>query len=186
MKKAFEKSRIFLFVVVMLPFVTNSFAYEGNDPADEKGLLFRIDRSRDLDEVWYSVNMDRNGRVNKETPVKVYWVRKSEDNRIEPLTVIQRRFSYGIPSFEQQNSYNDEWVFKLAAYKNRFFTLKKSEQAGSYKAFTQSAGREVEILNMYIEFDGGSFLAPSVAYVELHGIDRSTGEQISEIINGTK
>ena len=166
--------------------MSNSFAYEGNDPADEKGLLFRIERSRDLDEVWYSVNMDRDGRLNKETPVKVYWVRKSEDNRMEPLTGIQRRFSYGIPAFEQQNPYTDEWVFKLAAYKNRFFTLKKADQAGAYKAFTQSAGKEVEILNMYIEFDGGSFLSPSVAYVELHGIDRSTGEQISEIINGTK
>ena len=174
----------------------NTFPYEEvgtyynahfiNVLVDENGLLFMIERSRDLDEVWYSVNVDRNGRVDKDSPVKVYWVRKSEDSRIEPLTGIQRRFSYGIPSFELQNPYNDEWVFKLAAYKNRFFTLKREDQSGAYKAFTQSAGREVEVVKMYIEFDGGSFLSPSIAYVELHAIDPSTGEMISEIINGTK
>lgn len=186
MIKVIDRWQVYVCGIVMLFLASNSIVSAGNDPVDEKGLLFRIERSRDLDEVWYSVNMDRNGRLNKEIPVKVYWVRKNEDNRIEPLTGIQRRFSYGIPSFEQQNPYNDEWVFKLAAYKNRFFTLKKVDQAGAYKAFTQSAGREVEILNMYIEFDGGSFLSPSVAYVELHGINRSTGEKISEIIDGTK
>jgi hypothetical protein len=144
-------------------------------------LLFTIERSRDLDEIWYTVNIDQDGSVNREMPVKVFWFKKSAGNRIESLTGIQKRFSYGIQSLEPVSSSGNEWRFTLEAYKNRIFTLKKGS-AGHYKVYTFSEGREVEVKKMYVQFDGGSFLAPSIGYVQLTGIDTRTGKEIKEMV----
>ncbi|MDT8402497.1 MAG: DUF4833 domain-containing protein [Bacteroidales bacterium] len=151
----------------------------------EEVLLFQIERSRDADEIWYTVNLDYDGSVNREMPLKVFWVKKSEDNRIEPLTAIQKRFSYGIKTVQAGPSMTGEWNFSLAAYKNRVFTLKKTT-GGPYKVYTLSEGRNIEILKMYVKFSGGTFLSPSVEFVQLSGIDLLSGNEIIEIITGEK
>lgn len=151
--------------------------------ASDEALLFRIERSRDADEIWYTVNLYPDGSVDSEMPVKVFWVKKSEDSRIEPLTRIQEKFSYGIQSIVQDPSTADQWIFKLAAYKNRNFMLKKA--AGNhYSVCIMSQGSEVEVSKLFVQFDGGTFLAPSVAFVQLSGTDRHTGAEVQEIITG--
>lgn len=171
---------IFLLVIWML---STSFLEPLPLVANEEEVMFRIERSRDADEVWYTMHTHPDGSVNQETPLIVFWMKKSADNRIEPLTGIQKRFSYGIQSIEPAPS-GDAWSFQLAAYKNRSFLLKKSED-GRYSVFTRLDGREIEVRKLYVKFDGGTFLAPSVAFVQLTGTDRSTGAEIQEIITGS-
>ncbi len=173
----------FPFVLVVAWLLNSSFLEPVPAGISEKTLLFRIERSRDADEIWYTVNLHPDGKVDSAMIVKVFWVKKSEDSRIEPLTGIQKRFSYGIKSVEPAPS-GDAWSFQLAAYKNRRFLLKKSMD-GRYSVFTRSEGREVEVRKLYVKFDGGTFLAPSVAYVQLTGTDRRTGAEIQEIITGS-
>jgi len=146
-------------------------------------VLFRIERSRDADEVWYTIHSNPDGSVNHEIPVQVFWMRKSTDNRTAPLTGIQKKFSYGIQSIDPDPSSGDTWNFKLAAYNNRMFVLKKTED-GRYGVFTISQESEVKVTKLYIKFDGGTFLAPAIAYVQLTGIDPRTGAEIREIITG--
>jgi hypothetical protein len=128
--------------------------------------------------------MQADGSVNPTKPVKVFWVKKSENNRIEPLTGIQKRLSYGIKSLEPVSQARDEWMFKLAAYRNREFIMKRVN-GDQYKVFILSGNRKVEVKKMHVEFDGGSFLSPSIAYVELTGVDHSSGLAITEIIAGS-
>lgn len=151
-------------------------------PVDKPGeeVLFRIERSRDPDEIWYTTSIDQYGVLNREFPVKAFWVKKSEDGRTVPLTRIQERFSYGIHSVTEAYA-GETWNFQLAAYKERVFTLRRAADQ-RYRVYTRSGETELEVVKMYVEFDGGSFLAPSIAYVELIGIDRLTGKEIHEII----
>ncbi|MDF1576254.1 MAG: DUF4833 domain-containing protein [Bacteroidales bacterium] len=169
----------------MLPlFLMMGLALHAGEPDSKyaETLLFTIERSRDPDEIWYTVNTDQHGSVNPEMPVKVFWLKKSAGNRIEALTGIQKRFSYGIQSMELASSLGNAWRFRLEAYKNRVFTLKKGS-GGHYRVYTLSEGREVEVKKLYVKFDGGSFLAPSIGYVQLTGIDPVTGKEIKEYYN---
>ncbi|MEX0987534.1 MAG: DUF4833 domain-containing protein [Bacteroidales bacterium] len=146
-------------------------------------VLFIIERSRDADEIWYTTSKDAYGRLDPAMPVKVFWVRKSKENRKEQLTRIQNRFSYGIQPVSLDNFQGKGWKFKLAAYKDRIFEL-RSVGEGKYKVFTQSGQREIEVIKLYVEFDGGDFPVPSIAFVLLTGRDMKTGEEIGEIITG--
>ncbi|MDF1570601.1 MAG: DUF4833 domain-containing protein [Bacteroidales bacterium] len=174
----------FILVLAVVGLLNTSFMEPEPAGASEEALLFRIERSRDADEIWYSVNLYPDGSVDPEMPVRVFWVKKSEDNKVEPLTRIQERFSYGIQSIDPDPAAGDQWIFKLAAYKNRDFLLKKA--AGNrYSVCTMSHGSEVEVKKLFVQFDGGTFLAPSVAFVQLSGTDRRTGAEIQEIITGS-
>ena len=148
-------------------------------------LLFRIERSRDPDEIWYTVNLNQNGALNEDMPVKAFWVRKNENKKIEPLTRIQKRFGYGIRTLDSENSKDNEWHFQLAAYKHKIFILKRSGDF-DYKVFTLSGGKEIEVERIFVEFDGGGFLTPNIAEVKLTGIDLKTGREITEIISSSK
>ena len=171
--------RILLLAGAWMMFSSSMAPKPEEKPGEE--VLFRIERSRDPDEIWYTTSIDQDGALNREFPVKAFWVKKSEDGRTEPLTLIQERFSYGIHSVTEAYPAGEAWHFQLAAYKERVFILRRAADQ-SYRVYTRSGETELEVVKMYVEFDGGSFLAPSIAYVELTGIDGLTGEVIKENI----
>ncbi|MGC9342100.1 MAG: DUF4833 domain-containing protein [Bacteroidales bacterium] len=148
----------------------------------ETGLLFIIERSRDADEVWYSLNTDENGTVNEEKPLSVYWVRKSADNEIEALTFVQKKFGYGIQSLQKDKSIPYKWNFRIAAYKDRVFSLERTANQ-QYKIYTHSEGQKIEVVKMFVEFSGGSYLAPEIEKVTLTGILNENGMFISENVS---
>jgi hypothetical protein len=149
--------------------------------ATEGQMLFKIERSKDSDEIWYTTNLNSDGSLNQDMPIKVFWVKKTEDNRVEPLTRIQKRFSYGIKAMDSVNSEGDEWHFQLAAYRNKIFKLKRMA-SGQYKVFTGSGTKEIALTQIFVKFDGGSFMFPSIAYAKLIGIESQSGIEISEVI----
>ena len=82
------------------------------------------------------------------------------------------------------NSVDDEgneWHFRLAAYCDRIFKLKRMA-SDQYKVFTLSGTKEIALTQIFVKFDGGSFMFPSIAYAKLIGIETQTGIEISEVI----
>ena len=57
---------------------------------------------------------------------------------------------------------------------------------GHYKVFTRSGTKEIALTQIFIKFDGGSFMFPSIAYAKLSGIEFQTGIEISEVITTDK
>jgi hypothetical protein len=57
---------------------------------------------------------------------------------------------------------------------------------GQYKVFTGSGTNEIALTQIFVEFDGGSFMFPSIAYAKLIGIESQTGIEISEVISPDK
>ena len=162
-------------------------AFEAPEPRKktERQILFKIERSKDADEIWYTTNLNSNGSLNQDMPIKVFWVRKTDNNRIEPLTLIQKRFSYGIKAMDSVNPEGSEWHFQLAAYNNRIFKLKRTA-SDHYKVFTRSGSKEIALTQIFVKFDGGSFMFPTIAYAVLKGVVPQTGRAIAEIITPEK
>jgi hypothetical protein len=172
-------------IVVLFLFVSwfNISAIEAPETRKltESQILFKIERSKDPDEIWYATNLNADGSLNQDMPIKVFWVKKTENNIIEPLTLIQKRFSYGIKAMDPVDTEGNEWHFQLAAYSNRIFKLKRMA-SGQYKVFTRSGTKEIALTQIFVKFDGGSFMFPSIAYAKLIGIEPQTGIEISEVI----
>ena len=175
---------VWLFLIVSW-FNTSAIIVPETVDENKRKILFKIERSRDPDEIWYALNLNQNGSLNQDMPVNVFWLRKNKNNKLEPLTRIQKRFGYGIRALDSEISRDNEWHFQLAAYKNQIFILKRSADF-QYKVFTLSGSKEIEVERIFVEFDGGSFLAPNIAEVKLTGVDLKTGGEITEIISSSK
>ncbi len=79
-------------------------------------------------------------------------MKKTENNIIEPLTRIQKRFSYGIKTMDPIDKEGNEWHFQLAAYSKRIFKLKRMAN-GQYKVFTLSGTKEIALMRKLLELN---------------------------------
>lgn len=150
-----------------------------NGLAQDKSYLFKIERSKDSNIIIYSLNTDQCGHLKETCPIEVFWLKREEGNRTEPLTWVQENYSYGI-EFLSGNKPN-EWEFKFVSYDKRTFKLRKSSD-GNYKVYTTSNGREVEVSQIYIQIDGGSFWFPEISKVELYAFEQESHNLVLETI----
>jgi hypothetical protein len=153
----------------------------GNSDNNREYDLFKIGRSRDPNEILYSVNFDQTGKPDKSNPIEIYWIKRTNNNKVEPLTWIQSKYAYGIKIINELKN-EDEIYFQFVSYDKRTFILKKNEE-NCYKVFTVSGGREVEVSRIFIQIDGGSFWLPYVSRVELHIKEPGSGKLAMETIN---
>ena len=163
---------VLIIISGLRPFGINS--YIDSDPS-----LFKIERSRDADEIFYDVNLNSNGELNTRMPIKIYWIKKTKGGRKEGLTWVQKKFGYGL-KYEKISPLEAE--FKFVSYLNRSFILKKDKN-GVFKVFALYEDSILEVKNLYIQFNGGSFLSPKISKVELYGYNPQTGELVKEKIS---
>lgn len=149
------------------------------DPSSGEEHLFRIARSRDANEIFYSVNLDKNGFLDAETPITIYWLKRTEGNKTESLTWIQNKYAYGLYYLSKTPS---EAIFQFVSYNEKTFYLRKNEN-GNFRVYTFAAEKEVEVNNIFIQIDGGNFWLPTISRVELHARKADCRTEIAEIIN---
>jgi hypothetical protein len=159
---------------------SSSFQTSYKKPDYSEFPLFIINRSRDANEIWYSINSNRNGEIDAKKPIRAFWVKKEKNNRIEPLTWIQKNYAYGIKVISIDSENLNSWKFQFVSYSKRSFILKKKES--QFRVYTTSNGQEIEVTRIFVQIDGGSFWVPSVPFVKLTGVNPETGEILSEII----
>ena len=179
MEKRGKTARLFL---LLLPWVVfSSFHLTGKEVDDKTQPLFKITRSRDANEIWYTLNLNQNGSLNSEDPIRAFWVKITDNNKTESLTSIQRRFAYGIKVLDSKREKTSEWEFQFVSYARQTFTLRQIE-GDLFKVFTCYKNKEMEVTRIFVQIDGGSFWVPSVPYVKLTGIDPYTGREITKTI----
>ncbi len=162
-----------LFYYPVLPGTASSSESTG----EQQGrVLFEVERNRDSDKIYYEINLDADGRINRHSPVKVYWKRYSGNGEQERLTRVQQNYSYGLKYIDVNPLYAK---FRFAASKERVFILKRN-QTGEYRVYAQSSFGESELIKMYVHFAGGTFLAPLIDYIELILMDTETDKVFIE------
>lgn len=140
---------------------------------------FYVQRTPNTNTIMYELNM-KNGELNDDNPVHVYWIRYAEDGKTQELSYIQRKFAYGVKVTKLA-----EEKFKLlfAAYDKIPFYLMKST-AGIYHTYVELDGKMVVLRRLYIRIDpGGTFWSPNVKYVEFKGTEVVSGKEIVKRIN---
>jgi hypothetical protein len=169
------KSANILIKLVCFGFLLSDVAALASLPDD---ILFRISRSRDADEIFYEASLGSDGRLDPGSPVNIYWVRKAKGLQREPLTWIQNRYSYGIKFLETSS---DHAIFKFVSFDSKEFKLEKSAE-GQFRVYTVLDNRQVIVERIFIQFNGGTFLAPVISEVILYGRDVESGVLLTEDI----
>lgn len=171
------KKRTYILFPTLLVLLT-SFITVNNKDVDTKPHLFKIERSKDANEIFYDINLEKTGTLSITEPIYPYWRRQTEGGEIKPLTWIQQHYAYGLEYIYSSENYAK---FHFVSYKKRDFVLKK-DSSGDFKVFTQLNNKEVEVNRIFIQIDGGTFWFPKISKVELHTNDPVTNKNIVEII----
>jgi hypothetical protein len=147
-------------------------------PPTSSSSLFSIGRSKDANEVIYSINQDNSNKLNKDNPINVYWLKRTENNKIKSLSWVQNKFAYGIVYLSKSENHAK---FRFAAYDKRVFELKKNKN-NEFKVFTISGNKEVEVNRIYIYITGGTFWIPEIPKVELFATVSGSDKKMKETI----
>lgn len=169
MKSLFRRLFLLCFAILL---ANLNFANTGDEE------LFRIRRSKDANLIVYALNTDDNGQLYTLNPVKIYWIKGSEDNSIEPLTWIQQRYAYGL-HFSAVSK--DAAEMHFAAYTHRKLKLRKNDE-GRYCVYVPTNQGEVQLTEIFIQIDGGSFWFPKVSRVELYTSKTKHQPLLAEVI----
>ena len=149
--------------------------------SDVKGLLFYIQRDPNSNTIVYQLNIDDNGKVSEKQPVHTFWIRYPEGGGRRDLNYLQRKFAYGINS---KPIGNGNYELHSVAYSKLALILRK-DLKNQYHVYTDINSKKCVLSRVFIRIDGGSFWAPNVLYIELKGIEITTGKTIVQRIKPT-
>jgi hypothetical protein len=136
--------------------------------------LFFIERSKNKNLVQYDVRLTENDNILDSDPVSVYWV--LENNTQQGLSLIQRKFAYGIDSYEKLGK--NKFRLFLVALKDREVIVEKTE--GSFRAVTTINGKLSVLERVFVECRERWIGLPRVVYVDLFGRTEEAGLPVNE------
>jgi len=170
-------SRTVIFILISFSFF--SFSDKETNNKEAHGSLFKIERSRDADQIFYDLQVVSKDKLDKNNPINIYWVKETEGGKTKPLTWVQQHYAYGL-----KYTYSSENIakFHFVSYNKKRFTLKK-DKTGKFQVFTKVNEKEVIVNRIFIQIDGGTFWFPKISRVELHGQNPLTNKSLVEIIN---
>ena len=143
---------------------------------NEPNMLFYVQRSVNSNTVVYAAGLDRQGRIDQETPVVAYWRLFNVDGRTRPLNFVERLFAYGVKSVAHATP-GGAVTFRIAALPERQLTL--ADDGGHPEALTRFGDRTVRLIYVYLQVDD-SGLTPSVTALDLFGVEKGTGKALLE------
>ncbi len=167
------KATVLIFVISFFLF---SFSNKYTNSDDN---LFKIERSKDANQIYYDVQTIPSGELNHETPINIYWIKKTDGNKVKPLTLIQQKWAYGVDYTFKNDSLAQ---FHFVSYNKRDFILKKDSD-NKFKVFTKIDNHYVEVKRIYIYITGGTFWFPKIPKIELYVYDKILKQTIIEVIN---
>ena len=150
--------------------------FEYPTPPVSAASLFYVQRTPNSNTIVYDLNVNKDGKLDNDQPIKTYWIRYAEKGQKEDLSYIQRKFAYGLTSKQLSNGNYD---IRFVSYKKFPLTLMRAAD-GKYHIFASIAQKQVIVNRIFVKIEGGSFWLPNVMYVEVKGSDPLTGREIVE------
>lgn len=156
------------------------FAFSKAEYGDSNTLtaLFKIERSKDRNQIFYDVNINKAGNFDTENPINIYWIKNTEGGKIKPLTWIQKKYAYGLKFLKIDADYA---TFRFVSTKQMYFILTKTKD-NHFKVYSKYKGQLLNIERIFIQMDGGSFWFPNIKTVEVYAENVKTGEAVIEIL----
>ena len=110
--------------------------------------LFKIERSKDNNQIFYDVNIDESGNFKPENPINIYWIKNTEGGRVKPLTWIQKKYAYGLKFLKIDPDYV---TFRFVSTKKMHFILKKTKD-NHFEVYSKYKGQILNIKRIFIPF----------------------------------
>ncbi|TCC84163.1 DUF4833 domain-containing protein [Pedobacter hiemivivus] len=137
-----------------------------------KSSLFYIQRSPETKTIVYELNYNSNGTLHPNDPIKGFWLKKNEAQKLEPLSAREKKHEYGIQS---KAIGNDEYEIRLRAYKKMPLYLKRSAADNNYYLYIKDEGNNVLLKRVFIKLNRGTFWFPKLQYIDLTTTNSATG-----------
>ena len=128
-----------------------------------------------LTDLIYELNF-KNGLVDQDNPVHVFWIRYAEKGQQQELNGIQRRFAYGIQTKKLSASLYEIYI---VSYKKLKMWLENG-LGDKWSLYTYINDKKIIVTSIFIKIAGGSFWSPNIEYVELRGTDLANNKFTKE------
>lgn len=138
--------------------------------------LFVIERNKNKNYIQYDVRLTKNNDLPASNPVIAYWV--LENGGQEELTLIERKYAYGIDSQEELEQ--NKFRILMVVLKNREIIIEKIN--GSFRAVVFINGKQSILEKVYIESKQRLTGLPKVLYIDLFGRTEGKGFPMRERI----
>ncbi|AKD56825.1 CDP-alcohol phosphatidyltransferase [Spirosoma radiotolerans] len=140
--------------------------------------LFYIQRDPNPNTIICTLNL-KNGQLDKQDPVHVFWIRYTEQSQQKELSYIQRTFAYGVKA---RPVANEQYELTFVSYKKLPLHLVKSDHDAGYYVYATVNQKKVILRRIYLHIEGGTMWMPNVKYIQLEGTNALTGESTVERI----
>lgn len=169
--------KLLLFTLLMTSKGIVSFAQPAGFPTPPATVdqLFYLQRTPNTNTIICDLNL-KNGKLDEDEPVHVYWIRYTEKSQKAELNFIQRKFAYGLKSKKIRD---DAFEIYFVSYK-KFKMYVMPGPDGKYHAYASINSKQAVLHKIYIHINGGTFWSPNVEYVDVTGTDPSTGQIVKE------
>lgn len=139
--------------------------------------LFLIERTKNINKLYYEANITKNGEINAKEPIKAFWIMWAKDSTgktTEPLSFLEKRVAYGYnvdpdPSGKHYN-------MSLKPFKERLIKIYLKD--GSARSEMIVDGHPSYFEKMYIYSKGDS----KPDSIKLYGTDIETGASKLELV----
>jgi phosphatidylglycerophosphate synthase len=148
-------------------------------PPSNANSLFYLQRTPNTNTIICELN-EKDGRLDKDEPVHVLWIRYTEQKQRQELNFIQRHFAYGL---KEKDLGNDVYELRFVSFKKLVLYLMKSPVDNRPHVFATITGRQAILNRIYVKINpGGTFWSPNVEYLELKGVDTGNGKELIQRI----
>lgn len=173
-------SRILLRAVPLLTLSllanTATLAASRSDEDATAQRLFRIERSLNANIVAYDALVLPDGKLDSKKPVVAYWELLAEHGDRKKLSTLHKR-AYG---FKTAPVDDGAIVMKMTAGIDRDITV--AVVNGLYRAVVRIGDHAAVLERIYVKAVERKILWPSVQFLDLFGVDPTTGEPCYERI----
>ncbi|OFY16501.1 MAG: hypothetical protein A2X11_12365 [Bacteroidetes bacterium GWE2_42_24] len=157
--------------------VLTSFMPDNTMLNDDNIRMFFIARSKNANLVCYDLNIDKNGKVNSEEPLKVYWINKTDHmGERSDLNYFQKKMAYG---YNSKMTGKGIFEISLVAFQARKVILER-DQKGKYRGRIVINGKPAALSKIFVQAKPENSM--KVSWVELTGIGLEDGKIVTERI----
>jgi hypothetical protein len=139
--------------------------------------LFLIERTKNVNKLYYEANITKGGQIDAKNPVKAYWIMWAKDSTgktTEPLSFIEKKMAYGY-NVEPDPS-GKHFNMTLKPFKERLIRI--SLQNGTVRAEMLVNGQPSKFEKMYIYSKGDS----KPDSIKLYGTGLESGNSQCELV----
>jgi hypothetical protein len=153
-------------------------------PPNDPNILFYVQRSANSNTVVYAARLSGAGRLDRDEPVQVFWRRFNSDGGRKSLSFAERNMAFGV---EARTAPGREGaaIVNIVSYPTRK-ALVELDEKGRPRAVIDMGNRRAKLAYAYIQLAEDSGTIPSIAYVDLYGVDLATGRALRERIRPSK